>query len=225
VLTTCESSHSTLSTVYRDLMSLRERLSTTTVPIKDEAQKLYEEAFKFMYHPVMLVAYELDPKFHIDTREAEPLTEEQNNLMSEVIAEVVSDPSAIDMAMSELGNFRAHQGVFEDPKIWESAASVDSISWWHAVEANAPYLASVALQVLLMPASCVTVEHVESSAANPQTELDAERRHKLDYIRYNLRVLRELRQSMMPDSDHRASSWMDSSFSGEPVPFHISGSS
>ncbi|CAB5392228.1 unnamed protein product, partial [Rhizophagus irregularis] len=58
-----ESDSSTLSTVYSNFKKLMIKVSEISCNFSDNIQQLIQKQWEYSYHPVMMVAYMLDPRF------------------------------------------------------------------------------------------------------------------------------------------------------------------
>ena len=169
---------------------LMEALESSECTFKDETRDqlkdIFSKRFKFLYHPIHLITFALDPRY---AKVCKALPSAVRHWLKRLHG-LSADSAAL---VNEYGLFRAS---FADPAqadIWEPEATSDPVSWWRSWGDEFPVLSKLALKLLSLPPSAAAAERnwstqdfIISKRRNRLTPLRAE---KLIYIYFNLRSL------------------------------------
>lgn len=154
-----------------------------------ELNTIIKKRWEKMYHPVMEVAYLLDPKFV-----GRFLPPSSIMIVSEFISKYYPSNSAI--IWNQLVRYKARDGVFSSPLIWDSQSlsELTPTTWWKGNFSSVAYdLCQMAIRVLTIPTSSAASERNWSTFAyihdKKRNRLIPEHVLKLVYIYTNYRYL------------------------------------
>jgi hypothetical protein len=140
-----------------------------------------------MYHPVIIIAYYLDPRFH-----GQDLTDEYPfSIIAENASELVDQDSSGQL-VKELLWYNNKSGPFSASIFWEPEVINDPINWWNGLRKEVPILGNLAIKLMSIPASTAASERNWSNFGFIQNikrnRLTNERTFKLVSIYANLRL-------------------------------------
>ncbi|XP_023313145.1 uncharacterized protein LOC111693179 [Anoplophora glabripennis] len=155
-----------------------------------KAKEIFEHRKSFIFHPVQLAAYLLDPK-EIGNR----MTEDDMNIALNFIAEFASIRNYdMDKILSDLANYKARAGPFSNSNIWRAANSTNPTIWWKGFFQNYE-LSKVATRILNFPPTSASCERNWKTYSLTKTKkrnrLTIERTNKLITVKYNLQLLND----------------------------------
>jgi hypothetical protein len=140
-----------------------------------------------MYHPVIIVAYYLDPRYH-----GQELTEKYPfSTIAQKASQLVSQDLSGKLAR-ELLLYNNKTGPFSLQIFWEPEAVKNPIDWWNGLKQEVPVLGDLAVKLMLIPALAAASERnwfnfgfIQNIKRNRLTN---ERTFKLVSIYANLRL-------------------------------------
>jgi hypothetical protein len=140
-----------------------------------------------MYHPAIIVAYYLDPRYR-----GQALTEEYPfSIIAQEASQFVSQDLSGKLA-KELLWYNNKTGPFSLQIFWESEAVKNPIDWWNGLKQEVPVLGDLAVKLMLIPASAAASERNWSNFGFIQNikrnRLTNDRTFKLVSIYANLRL-------------------------------------
>ena len=183
-----ESDTSILSTVYSHFKSLMDKIQQIVCDFSDELQELITKRWEYTYHPIMIVAYILDPQF---------LEESKNNEMestgytefTKFVSKKFSHEESVEL-FAELVNFRNKNLPYDNEIIWESANILNPSVWWQSWPNSK--LQQLAVKVFSIPTSSAAAERNFSNFGfihnKIRNRLKNDRVKKLVYIYGNLKM-------------------------------------
>ena len=140
-----------------------------------------------MYHPAIIVAYYLDPRYH-----GQALSEEYSfSTIAKEASQFVNQNLSGQLA-KELLWYNNKTGPFGISMFWELEAIKNPIDWWHGFQKEVPALGKLAIKLMSIPASSAASERNWSNFGFIQNikrnRLTNERTFKLVSIYANLRL-------------------------------------
>lgn len=140
-----------------------------------------------MYHPAIIVAYYLDPRYR-----GQELTEEYPfSIIAQEASQFVNQNLSGKLA-KELLWYNNKTGPFSLQIFWESEAVKNPIDWWNGLKQEVPVLGDLAVKLMLIPASAAASERNWSNFGFIQNikrnRLTNDRTFKLVSIYANLRL-------------------------------------
>lgn len=140
-----------------------------------------------MYHPAIVIAYYLDPRYH-----GQDLTDEYPFSMIAEEASKFVDQDLSGQLVKELLWYNNKTGPFNSSIFWKSEAINDPIDWWNGFQQEVPILSKFAVKLMSIPASNAASERNWSNFGFIQNikrnRLTNERTFKLVSIYSNLRL-------------------------------------
>lgn len=153
-----------------------------------EIKRILKTRIQSMINDTILLASLVDPLNHGKT-----ISNDQFIQIRSFIKEKLQDESEFKILWSEILQYRAKTGVFNNIYIWEDATIVDAITWWKCHGNVAQALQKIAIRVLNIPASSAAAERSWSTMGNIHSDLrnrlTDDRVEKLVYVYQNERVL------------------------------------
>ena len=144
--------------------------------MKDVVLDKCTQRWERMYHPAIVIAYYLDPRYH-----NQGLTEEYPFSM------ILSG-----QLVKELLWYNNKTGPFSSSIFWKSEAIANPIDWWNGFQQEIPVLGKFAIKLMSIPASNAASERNWSNFGFIQNikrnRLTNERAFKLVSIYTNLRL-------------------------------------
>ena len=105
-----------------------------------------------MYHPVMEVAYLLDPKFVGCNLEEDGML-----IISDFLEQYYLDDA--EEIYTQILQYKSQTGPFQNQLAWKTVNKVDSITWWNSnFKTLASKLCKLAQRILTIPTSSVSSE-------------------------------------------------------------------
>uniref|UniRef100_A0A7S2NQZ8 HAT C-terminal dimerisation domain-containing protein n=1 Tax=Haptolina brevifila TaxID=156173 RepID=A0A7S2NQZ8_9EUKA len=168
----------------------------------------FSARFRFLYHPIHLVAFALDPRY-VSICKAPP------SVIRYWIRELYGaegDAHTLTQLVSEYGLFRASAQDPAQADIWSPLATADSIRWWRSWGDEFPLLKDFALKLLSLPPTSASAERNWSTqdfiVSKRRNRLAAARAEKLVYIYFNLRSIKHAdAQRLGPGVTEEAHHW------------------
>ncbi|CAB5171983.1 unnamed protein product [Rhizophagus irregularis] len=165
-----------LSTAYLEYQQLKAHVrNNTDLPenIREEVEKFGTNRWQnFLYNPVVIVAYKLDPRYcgsRLNARIFDPIIEKE-------ILSLVGEEYK-DIVLTELAEYVGKTGSFAHSNLWGDVIQ-KPVNWWNLMKGRYPILSDIAIQILSIPAT---------SAATGR---------KIVYMFWNLRILRSLEKPL-----------------------------
>ena len=184
-----ETTQPALSAVFDKFHSISQHINSCNLPIKTAIATFFNQKWQLIINPMMLLAYQLDPKFR-----GEHLLCEHNAKVIFMVSTMAGQNSSA--ALSELACFRSQQdkSVFSQSSVWDCASGVDASSWWELIKPSCPNLATIANIALSQPAS---VNACKPKWLSPlliqeqRAKYDVETVDKIIFLHWNLNMLEE----------------------------------
>jgi hypothetical protein len=191
---TLQGDHAKLSDVMgafvRIHAGLMETLASDTCTFaqltRDALTATFAKRFKFLYHPVHLITFALDPRYAQLCKAAPSVLRHWLKRLHGVSADEAE-------LVNDFGQLRAS---FNDPAqadIWAHEATSDPVRWWRSWGDEFPTLKKFALKLLSLPPSAASAERNWSTqdfiVSKRRNRLAPRRAEKLIYIYFNLRSL------------------------------------
>ncbi|CAB4484275.1 unnamed protein product [Rhizophagus irregularis] len=123
-----ESDSSTLSTVYSNFKKLMNKVSEISCNFSDNIQQLIQKRWEYSYHPVMMVAYMLDPRFLEESKDAD-IEAIGYTEFTEFANKRFGREESIKL-FAELVTFRQKNSPYDNETIWLSSSVLNSSIWW-----------------------------------------------------------------------------------------------
>ncbi|CAB5309860.1 unnamed protein product [Rhizophagus irregularis] len=177
-----------LSTAYLEYQQLKAHVrNNTDLPenIREEVEKFGTNRWQnFLYNPVVIVAYKLDPRYcgsRLNARIFDPIIEKE-------ILSLVGEEYK-DIVLTELAEYVGKTGSFAHSNLWGDVIQ-KPVNWWNLMKGRYPILSDIAIQILSIPATSAAkkpltiegwVEKVlqkkairEAAKGNNEQEIDVE---------------------------------------------------
>lgn len=141
-----------------------------------------------MYHPAIVLAYYLDPRYC-----GKSLSQEHSriNFLIEEASKLINKNSNAQLAR-EMLEYQSKLGVFSLNVLWSDEATKDPITWWSALRNEVPVLSELAAKLMSIPASSAAAErnwsHFGFVHSLRRNRLTNDRVFKLVYLYSNLRL-------------------------------------
>lgn len=146
----------------------------------------------FLFNPVVLVAYQLDPKYRgeiLDAERCDPIIERE-------ILRLVPEGKE-DQVLMEYSEYVGKLGGFSDDHLWGDMTA-HPINWWTLVARRYPLLSTIARQVLSIPSTSAASERNWSSFgfihSKLRNRLGDDKVEKCVYLYWNIKILKQIRQ-------------------------------
>ncbi|RGB24029.1 hypothetical protein C1646_676685 [Rhizophagus diaphanus] len=123
-----ESDSSTISTVYSHFKKLMNKVSKISCNFSDNVQQLIQKQWEYSYHPVMMVAYMLDPRFLEESEDAD-IEAVGYTEFTEFTNKRFGQEESIKL-FAELVTFRQKNSPYDNETIWLSSSVLSSSVWW-----------------------------------------------------------------------------------------------
>ncbi|CAB4460063.1 unnamed protein product [Rhizophagus irregularis] len=123
-----ESNSSTLSTVYSNFKKLMNKVSEISCNFSDNIQQLIQKRWEYSYHPVMMVAYMLNPRFLEESKDAD-IEAIGYTEFTEFANKRFGREESIKL-FAELVTFRQKNSPYDNETIWLSSSVLNSSIWW-----------------------------------------------------------------------------------------------
>ena len=169
---------------------LENEIKQLTIPSVSKSIILtrYTQRWKKMYHPAIIVAYYLDPRYR-----GHALSEEYPFLtIAEEVSKFVNQNSSGQL-IRELLWYNNKTGLFGKSIFWELEALNNPINWWNGLRKEVPILGKLAIKLMSIPASTASSECNWSNFGFIQNikrnRLTNERTFRLVSIYANLRLI------------------------------------
>lgn len=141
-----------------------------------------------MYHPAIIIAYYLDPRYR-----GQVLSEEYPFLTIAEAASKFVNQSSSGQLTKELLWYNNKTGPFGKSIFWELEVLSNPIDWWNGLQKEVPILGKLAIKLMSIPASTASSERNWSNFGFIQNikrnRLTNERTFKLVSIYANLRLI------------------------------------
>ena len=183
-----ESDTSILSTVYSHFKNLMDKIQQIVCDFSDDLQNFITKRWEYTYHPIMMIAYILDPQF---------LEESKNNEIestgylefTKFTSKKFSREESVEL-FAELVNFRNKNSPYNNEIIWESASILNPSTWWQSWPNSK--LQQLAIKIFLIPTSSAAAERNFSNFGfihnKIRNRLKSDKVKKLVYIYGNLKI-------------------------------------
>ncbi|GBC05804.1 hypothetical protein RclHR1_06430005 [Rhizophagus clarus] len=149
-----ESDTSTLSTVYSHFNKLINKISELSCEFSEYIQQLIHKRWEYSYHPVMMAAYMLDPRFLEESEDADieaigyaEFTEFTNRRFGQ--------EESVKL-FAELVVFRQKNSPYDNETIWLSSSVLSPSIWWQSWPKSE--LQQLAIKILSIPTSSAAAE-------------------------------------------------------------------
>jgi hypothetical protein len=184
-----------LSTAYSNLRKI-EQLITQNSEIPNDVQQKSCEFGKsrwnnFLYNPIVMVAYKLDPQYCGETLNA---TQWDRFLEHKIIQ--MTPENEHDAIIMEYSEYVGKLGGFSENHLWGNLTK-KPINWWKLVARQYPVLSKIALKVLSIPATSAASERnwsafgfIHNKLRNRMLDQKVE---KCVYLYWNIKVMREIK--------------------------------
>ena len=156
-----------------------------------------------MYHPAIIIAYYLDPRYH-----GQLLSENYPfSTIAEEASKFVNQNSSGQLA-KELLWYNNKTGPFGKSIFWELEVVNNPIDWWNGLQKEVPILGNLAIRLMSIPASTASSERNWSNFGFIQNikrnRLTNARTFKLVSIYANLRLTngQKLNDNNMENNDN-----------------------
>ncbi|CAG8739958.1 7474_t:CDS:2, partial [Ambispora leptoticha] len=185
----------TLSTAYSELCKLKISISENT-EISDDFKinsinKGTERWKNFLYNPVIILAYKLDPRYQGRSLNSK----KWDSIIEDELLRLVSSQYQENILI-EYAEYVSKKGHFARQCLWNSNLVQNPINWWGLFKGRYPALSEVALRILSIPATSAACERnwstfglIHNKLRNRLTDSKVE---KCVYVQWNLRILRDL---------------------------------
>ncbi|CAB5193535.1 unnamed protein product [Rhizophagus irregularis] len=183
-----ESNQPNLSLVYNRFTKLKNEIKQlTNTSLKDIILDKCTLRWEKMYHPAIVIAYYLDPRYH-----GQNLTDEYPfSMIAEETSKFVNQDLSGQL-VKELLWYNNKTGPFNSSIFWKLEAMNDPIDWWNGFQKEVPVLSKFAVKLMSIPASNAASERNWSNFGFIQNikrnRLTNERTFKLVSIYSNLRL-------------------------------------
>ncbi|GBC07859.1 hypothetical protein RclHR1_07730012 [Rhizophagus clarus] len=154
ILKLFESDTSTLSTVYSHFNKLINKISELSCEFSEYIQQLIHKRWEYSYHPVMMAAYMLDPRFLEESEDADieaigyaEFTEFTNRRFGQ--------EESVKL-FAELVVFRQKNSPYDNETIWLSSSVLSPSIWWQSWPKSE--LQQLAIKILSIPTSSAAAE-------------------------------------------------------------------
>ena len=186
-----EGDESLLSTAYLEYQQLKIHVQNNTdLPeiVRNEVDNFGSNQWQsFLYNPVVIVTYKLDPWHHgnhLNARTFDPIIEKK-------IIQLAGKENK-DIVLIELAEYVRKTGGFAHSHLWGDVIQ-KPINWWNLMKGKYPILSDVAIWILSISATSAASERnwsifgfIHSKLRNRLHEKQVE---KIVYIFWNLRIL------------------------------------
>ena len=183
-----ESDTSILSTVYSQFNNLIEQINQIDCDFSYELQEFIIKRWEYTYHPIMAIAYLLDPQFLEKSKNSEAESTGYTEFTT-FTNEKFGHEESIEL-FAELVNFRNKNSPYDNEIIWGSINILNPSLWWQSWPASK--LQQLAIKVFLIPTSSAAAERNFSNFGfihnKIRNRLKNDRVKKLVYIYGNLRM-------------------------------------
>ena len=181
------------------------RCETFAIATRGALKEIFAKRFNFLYHPIHLVAFALDPRYA-------PYCKAPASVIRHWIKELHNNSSDNDDLIAEYGLFRASQTDALQADIWTPKVVADPLKWWTSWGDDFPLLRGLARKVLSLPPSAAAAERNWSTQdfinSKRRNRLAPDRSNKLVYIYFNRRSLARSEQRKGPGvTDEKLASW------------------
>lgn len=146
----------------------------------------------FLYNPIILLAYQLDPKYRGELLNA-------NKCDSIIEREILrlAPENKKDEVLIEYSDYIGKLGGFSDDHLWGAMTS-QPINWWTLVARRYPILSTIARQILSIPSTSAASERNWSSFGfihnKLRNRLEDNKVEKCVYLYWNMRILKQINQ-------------------------------
>lgn len=175
-----------MSTTRRPRLSPRQSAPSAQRRAASAIKSIFQQRFKFLYHPIHLVTFALDPRYAMVCKAAPSVIRHWVKTLHGVEADQAE-------LINEYGRFRASITDPTQADIWTPAATKFPLLWWRSWGDEFPMLSKLALKVLSLPPSSASAERNWSTQdfiiSKRRSRLAPRRGEKLVYIYFNLRSL------------------------------------
>jgi len=154
VLKLFESDTSTLSTVFSYFNKLIQQIGEISWNFIDNIQKLIKKSWEYSYHPIMMVAYMLDPRFLEESRNGNIEATGYNEFTAFTNKCFNQKKSA--KLFIELVKFHQKVSPYDNETIWISSSGLSLSIWWERWPKSE--LQQLAVKILLIPTSSAAAE-------------------------------------------------------------------
>ena len=188
---TLQGDHAKLSDVFGAFVRIHSGLMATLASEKctfvqetrDKLTTTFASRFKFLYHPIHLITFALDPRYA-------KLCQVPPSVLCHWLKRLHGVTAEDAALINDFGLLRAS---FEQTDIWTHEATSDPVRWWRSWGDGFPTLKKLALKLLSLPPSAASAERNWSTqdfiVSKRRNRLKAQRAEKLIYIYFNLRSL------------------------------------
>ena len=153
-----------------------------------ELQELITKRWEYTYHPIMMIAYILDPRFLEESKNDE-IESEVYTEFTEFTTKKFSHEESVEL-FAELVNFRNKHLPYNNEIIWESANMLNPSIWWQSWPNSK--LQKLATRIFSIPTSSAASERNFSNFGfihnKIRNRLKNDHVKKLVYIYGNLKV-------------------------------------
>ena len=191
-----QSDQSRLSTAYIQLKSIENGILQNIEIANDFKTQVLnfgkQRWNNFLYNPVILLAYQLDPKYRGELLNANQC----DSIIEREILRLMPEDKKNEVLM-EYSDYVGKFGGFSDDHLWGVITS-HPINWWTLVARRYPILSAIARQVLSIPSTSAASEQNWSSFgfihSKLRNRLDNSKVEKCVYLYWNMRVLKQIYQ-------------------------------
>ena len=146
---------------------------------RDALMATFAKRFKFLYHPIHLITFALDPRYAKVCKAQPPVLRHWLKRLHGVAA----DDAAL---VNDFGLLRASFDDATQADIWAHEATSDPVRWWRSWGDEFPTLKKLALKLLSLPPSAASAERNWSTqdfiVSKRRNRLAPRRAEKLIYI-------------------------------------------
>jgi hypothetical protein len=148
--------------------------------ICDNILDILSQRWSKMYHPVIEVAYLLDPQFIGRNLEADGMS-----IISDFIVQYY--PNKAEIIYTQILQYKSQTGLFQNQLAWKTVNTVDPITWWRGnFGSSSSELCKMACRILTIPTSSAASERNWSAFSyihdKKRNRLTSEKVFKLVYI-------------------------------------------
>jgi Protein of unknown function (DUF 659)/hAT family C-terminal dimerisation region len=184
-----ESDTSTLSTIYSHFNRLIKQINEISWSFSGNIQQLIQNRWEYSYHPIMMAAYMLDPRFLEESKDIEATG---YNEFTAFTNKRYNQEKSVELFV-ELVKFRQKTSPYDNETIWMSSSNLNPFVWWQSWPNSE--LQQLAIKILLIPTSSAAAERNFSTFGfihnKIRNRLHNDRVKKLVYIYGNLRIFEE----------------------------------
>jgi hypothetical protein len=202
VLKLFESDTSTLSTVYFHFKQLMNQISEISCSFSINLQQYIQKRWEYSYHPIMMVAYMMDPHFLEESRNTNIEATGYSEFTSFTNTRFNREES-VNM-FTELVKFRQKNSPYDNEIIWLSSTDLSPSIWWQSWPNTG--LQQLAIKIFSIPTSSAAAERNFSTFGfihnKIRNRLRNERVKKLIYVYGNLRLYEQGVKKKFRHNDH-----------------------